>query len=66
MNIFDRYKALLDELQSLPKSKARDNAIQRLEESAFWTSATVTGVESPLAWSAAKDEPPKTKRSGSS
>lgn len=61
MNIFDRYKALLDDLRALPKSKARDNAIQRLEESAFWTSATVTGVESPLAW-AAKDESPKTKR----
>lgn len=59
MNIFDRYKVLLDELQALPKTKARDNAIQRLEESAFWTSATVTGVESPLAWSAAKDPPVK-------
>ncbi len=50
MSIYQHFEAILVQLRALPKSKAREQALLRLEECSFWTSAAVTGVESPIEY----------------
>ena len=38
----DKYEALLDEVQTLPKSRGLSLAITKLEESAMWINKAIT------------------------
>lgn len=53
-SIYAKYEALLAHLKTLTPSKARDNAIQRLEEASFWTSAAIVGTDSPIEYTSDK------------
>lgn len=50
MDLADHFKALLDELRALPKSREQSLAITKLEECAFWTSCASRRVSSPIDW----------------
>jgi hypothetical protein len=54
---YEVYRMLLDGLRTLPPSKAKDRAIEKLEESAFWASSAVVGEESPIEYVTKDDKP---------
>lgn len=48
MSHYHTFKKVLDALRTLPPSAAKEKAIQKLEESAFWASSAIVGEESPI------------------
>jgi len=59
MSFSEAYKQLLEGLRALPASAAKERAIEKLEESAFWASAAVSGVSSPIDHVTGDDAPKK-------
>lgn len=49
-DLAEGFKALLDGIRSLPKSREQSLAITKLEECAFWTSCASRCVASPIDW----------------
>ncbi len=49
-SLYTKYLAVLSHLRELPASPARDSAIARLEESAFWASCNLTGQRSGIEY----------------
>lgn len=47
-DFYAAFKVLLDHIRKLPQGRSRELAIERLEECAFWTSATMAGQPSPI------------------
>jgi hypothetical protein len=56
--VYDAYLLILRTLREEPASVARDRAIERLEESAFWASAAIAKVPSPIAHAAGRTPKP--------
>lgn len=50
MDLADHFKALLDAIRALPKSREQSLAVTKLEECAFWTSCASRRVASPIDW----------------
>lgn len=50
MSHYFAFRKVLDGLRTLPPSRAKELAIQHLEESAFWASAAIVGKESPIEY----------------
>ena len=50
MAIVDAYKAVLDELRTLPETRERRMAIERIEESAYWASCAMNGIVSGIEY----------------
>lgn len=48
MNLAEKLKAVLDHLRSLPPTKAREKAIERLEECALWAACALQDVGHPI------------------
>lgn len=57
MTVIDQMLAVLESLKAMPPTRARALAITKLEEAAFWTSAAMAHVDSPIDWVAKKPSP---------
>jgi len=53
--VLEQMKDVLDSLRALPASRARGEAIKKLEECAFWASAAIAYTESPIDTIIARD-----------